>query len=201
MKKIMTKCAFCLALLLCCVAVLAACGTKNHPTPTYKALHKYIKDNGEYIKDNSVALKYENLKDSNYKKLDITVYADDDSISFWYSWLVSASLFDSSHVYILRIAFSRDQDEPVRISYSETVSGISLWVNARSTDITTLSYGFEVYDVSKDSKELSDASSEYREAVSDAKTAVRNLQSWISAIVSVLLDDESLSVQDLYNPS
>ena len=189
MKKNIMKCAFCLALLLCCVAVFAACGS----TSAYKALYKHVKDQGGEIEIN-------NLDDSLFNFSYVSVTAEKKSISFYFAWRLDIPFFNSPS-YTLRMEFSRDKDDPVNISYSEFSSATNYMLLADCNDVTETSFGFDVRSVYKGIVELTAYSSRYEEMENSAKAAVEYLQLYVTSILRDELGDYSLQVQDLYDPS
>lgn len=182
-----------LILSVLCFYTLTACGGSGSPTPTYTAFHDYLESRGG-------EQKFEDLKDSKLGNVDVTFQAMKSSI------YVSAFYTDKSTYYHVSYFFDCDQTRPVSVYYTESsrTSDLEIKVNGESTDLSSA----DVFTVKKVERELNGEEKElpasdplYSAAVSTAKNAVRSTLSWITAELQVALDDDTVTVQDLYSQS
>lgn len=186
-----------MALVTLCVFITAtACGG---PTETYKACYEYLQSEGG-------TTKLENLNDPHFGSLDIEFTNGDRCMTAEFSW---ADTIARSITY----TFYENDNQHVDIEYSTTRIGStssSLQITvitlegtcANLTDMSTYTTLAVAYATSgQNAIALEETDPIYIQTNNEIKNYIPRSVTWISAAIQVLLDDDSLSVQDLYDPA
>lgn len=173
-------------IMLCVFVTATACGG---PTKTYKACYEYLQNEGG-------SEKLEDLKDPYFKSIDIEFTNGDGSMTAKFSWADTSS-------YSLAYTFYESDNQYVDIEYTTIYIGYTIQVTVLEgtcTDLTDIST-YETLAVASGTATYEENDPLYEQKSNEVKKYIPRTVSWITAAIRVLLDDDSLSVQDLYDPS
>lgn len=173
---------------LCVFATGTACGTAK----TFKPFYDYLQSEGG-------SEKLENLNDPIIGTFNIEFSTDNGDIKAKITWANNIS--DT-----LTFTFHETDNQHVNIHYTiisfSPVMVIGLDASCTNLeDLSTLAIQSIYYTTGSGTTTLEETDASYTNMKKKADKYLPETVRWLSAMLQVLLDDESVSVQDLYNPS
>lgn len=172
--------------LLICVLCLTACLMSACGNSVFKQAYAYIQDNA----DSGGYCKLKNLKDSSLGSLEIWFSAEDREIKVSFFW----------DDLLLTYRFEKGKTVSVSLLWSFRLAGknYNYCIGADVADLDDLSTLQTKY-IDIDGEDVSETSDLGKSMVELIKSYIPTTKQWITSSMRVFLEDDSLTVHDLYH--